>query len=460
MQGRRRIALTVWLACAATLLAHFWLAHVYERRLERLVNGGGFETLLAGAEGSLLGSRVPRARIGPSEPDEVLKSLSTLAAAASPPRLLQSATYESEAVDSAADAHPPLARHGNDGRPLSPRDSESRSAVRDVIEQEMPGVSADERDIWFDELKSLPAEAVRDLLKVRRQMRLLSPDHRLAGPSPLFSEPPPHAPAEIVSAPIARSVIRSSNNWSATRAALRQAIAWSTHNLANAHTPGYKRLRVLMTDAYAEASADATEKHVLLPGAGCRIGSITLDADPAPITETGREFDVAIDGPGFFFVHHEATGRSYYTRYGAWKLTIDRRLALAIDNADYLLDRELRLPAAATEIRVAPNGEVRAANSDTDEPELCGRIQLASLAATAQLAPQGYGLFVARDELEPALGDPGIHGRGVLRQRALEDSNVDLEFEIAERERWQQLLDLIGEDELPRTAKLAAPLPK
>jgi len=60
-------------------------------------------------------------------------------------------------------------------------DENANDAVRNVIERELSHTTREERDIWFDELKTLPAGVVRDLLQVRKQIRAMP---RLTGGTP------------------------------------------------------------------------------------------------------------------------------------------------------------------------------------------------------------------------------------------------------------------------------------
>ena len=93
-----------------------------------------------------------------------------------PPRTVlapQDATALTEAPGSTKDSGlPSLPEAQEEGDERAPLGVDA-NAVRRVIEEELAGSSREERDIWYDELKSIPAGVVRNLLQVRKQLRSL-----------------------------------------------------------------------------------------------------------------------------------------------------------------------------------------------------------------------------------------------------------------------------------------------
>ncbi len=436
MFRQKDTALTIGLVCAATLAAHVLIA----RHLERV------ETTAESVE-----SRAPLWGVvqtpGVNDWDQEF---------AGAPRLLTTAAYESEdpidsprSADRESDAPKP---------PLTKRQREEQDAVRAVIEEEMPETSAEERDIWFDELKSLPAEVVRDLLQVRKQLRVLSPDHPLSGPSTLH-EHIPHDEPVVAIEPVAQTrQLTSSTDWSETREALEQAIAWSTHNLANAATPGYKRIEAFTGDAYR------SETDLFSPlGLGCRLTTARIDLTPGELRESSRQLDLAIDGPGLFVLRDTTTGEMYYTRCG--RLTSNEQGQLGIQQGDKFLVQDARgsiaLPQSAMSIKVSAEGTVTAVtNQDDVETQEIGQIQLAMCVDASKLKPIGDGLFAAAPGFAPPLVKPGFRGVGVIRQGFLEQSNVDVVREQADREAWESILRTLPTTLVPRTARESIPSPQ
>ena len=328
--------------------------------------------------------------------------------------------------------------------------------MRDVIEEEMPGVSADERDIWFEELKSLPAEAVRDLLKVRQQMRILSPDHALAGPSRLFPMPD-HTANElnILAEPVTRSLPLSPRDWSQSRDALRQAIAWSTHNIVNAATPGYKRIEVVFGDAYSRGNGAIDPS---FSGMGSGIKSLRLDMRPGKIKETNRNLDLAIEGEGFLILQNVNVPTGFcYTRCGTVTLDEHGQLCLQAGENTSVLDPPIVIPFDAWAITITVDGKVAYQLDDKDGPYQAGQLHLARFPDPSQLKPIGNGVYVAppeyaSGEIVPRYAPPEGLGMGAVRQGYLEQSNVDVEREQSYREIWESILRALPTDEIPRTA--------
>jgi flagellar hook protein FlgE len=96
-------------------------------------------------------------------------------------------------------------------------------------------------------------------------------------------------------------------------------------NLANLNTPGFKASRVTFSDELSQilrpAQAPSTGiggKNPMQSGTGSRVSSIDVDYGQGGITPTGRPFDLAIEGEGFFVVTDGDL--DFYTRVGAFNL--------------------------------------------------------------------------------------------------------------------------------------------
>ena len=111
-----------------------------------------------------------------------------------------------------------------------PASTPKEDAVRAVIDRLLNDHSAEEREIWFEELKGVPPGIVEDLLGVRRQLGSAKPR------TPL--EAKPDEPARV-SQP--REPSRPCLEWETAIRAMHQARAVHLHNLANVYSPGYKR---------------------------------------------------------------------------------------------------------------------------------------------------------------------------------------------------------------------------
>ncbi|MFQ5714623.1 MAG: flagellar hook protein FlgE [Candidatus Scalinduaceae bacterium] len=110
-------------------------------------------------------------------------------------------------------------------------------------------------------------------------------------------------------------------------------------NLANLNTSGFKSSRVNFSDelsqilkaAQAPATGGIGGKNPLQTGTGARVASIDVDFAQGSLEPTGRPFDLAIQGDGFFIVTDGT--QDFYTRAGAFNLDLNNDL---VDSASGL----------------------------------------------------------------------------------------------------------------------------
>jgi flagellar basal body rod protein FlgG len=322
-------------------------------------------------------------------------------------------------------------------------DEVANAAVRSVIERELAHTSREERDIWFDELKSLPAGVVRDLLQVRKQLRQLP---RLTGGAPekiASVEVPPPRPREIQAEPASQRIRFQLPEDFSTSSAIELAVSQLRHNLMNAATPGFKRLRVTLIDSYLESSPSQSFNPTVggsgIQGQGCRVAPIQLDLKQGTLKSTGRQLDLAIEGDGFFLFRQG--DKELLTRCGALSLDRDRQLCLAIADASVLLHPIIKIPEDYREIEVSANGTVNILRSSDATLTAIGQIPLGRVASPARLQPVGGTMFMATDESGPVtIGVAMAEGLGELQQGFLEQSNVDFQAELDEIEELTMIL--------------------
>jgi len=156
-------------------------------------------------------------------------------------------------------------------------------------------------------------------------------------------------------------------------------------NLANASTPGYR----------AESTAF---RAVPLAGSPTRVFALetTTGADfaPGPITQTGRNLDIALTGKGWIAVEGR-DGQEAYTRNGGFQVSAEGILQTA-GGLNVLSDGgPMAIPAGA-EIRIESDGTVSALPSAQGNTVInVGRIKLVN-PPEAQLARSADGLFRMR----------------------------------------------------------------
>jgi flagellar basal-body rod protein FlgG len=179
-------------------------------------------------------------------------------------------------------------------------------------------------------------------------------------------------------------------------------------NLANADVAGFKQTAARFTDVRADGTL----------GLGtANAGKHALFAQ-GKLMKSGGPFDVAIDGPGFFRV--ERDGARAYTRNGEFTRAADGSLR----TPDGWRLRDVRLPADALAVAVAPDGRVTI-DTLAAKGVVIGRIGLAAFAAPDGLRALGGTVFAAT----PASGPEERLVPGTTTHLAfgmLEKSNVSI----------------------------------
>ncbi len=136
------------------------------------------------------------------------------------------------------------------------------------------------------------------------------------------------------------------------------------------------------------------------------------------IRETGRDYDVAIDGPQWMRVQDEK-GNRFFTRAGQLQLSPNGQLSTRDGMA--LLDtsnQPITLGSGddtPSQIAISPNGSI----SNPKTGQTFGQIALVNLPDAGQLVPQGRGLYVDPTD------QPTTQASDGLQQHFLEGSNVD-----------------------------------
>ncbi|MBN2555725.1 MAG: flagellar hook protein FlgE [Anaerolineales bacterium] len=105
-------------------------------------------------------------------------------------------------------------------------------------------------------------------------------------------------------------------------------------NLANVNTAGFKRSNVTFQDQFAQTlqagSAPTANLGGINPtqiGLGARLGNITTQFTQGTLKDTGRNWDLAIQGDGFF-IYRDGT-RQFYSRDGSLSMDEDGTLVSA-----------------------------------------------------------------------------------------------------------------------------------
>ncbi len=210
----------------------------------------------------------------------------------------------------------------------------------------------------------------------------------------------------------------------------------TANNLANVNTTGFKRSQADFADLIyiterspgADAAQGLQVPTGLQIGSGVRVAGTTKLFSEGTLENTSNQFDVAIEGQGFFQITLP-DGSIRYTRDGAFRLNRDGSLVTA---DGFLLQPQITIPPDAVSVGIGADGTVSVITSgapNTSTP--VGQITLTRFVNPAGLSNEGRNLFAeSAASGSPQIATPGQNGAGFLRQGFLERANVDVVREL------------------------------
>jgi len=208
-----------------------------------------------------------------------------------------------------------------------------------------------------------------------------------------------------------------------------------SNNLANVNTSGFKRGRASFEDlayqnvhqAGSSTSQDTMDPSGLAIGTGSRIVSTDRQFSQGSVNETGNQFDLMIQGRGFFQVLMP-DGNMAYTRAGSFQVDADGRLVTA---AGFEVQPGITIPDGAESVSIGRDGTIEAVIAGQSGVSTIGSLQLADFINPAGLEARGGNLYMETVASgTPQVGTPGLDGIGSLMQHALEGSNVNVVEEL------------------------------
>jgi flagellar basal-body rod protein FlgG len=221
-------------------------------------------------------------------------------------------------------------------------------------------------------------------------------------------------------------------------AAQQMRVDVTANNIANMSTNGYNPRRAEFADLHYQqirgpGSVTAGTGEILPSGIqlglGVRAAAVSMQVGQGPARETGGDLDIMVEGEGYFEVELP-DGAPAYTRDGAFKLNADGEV---VTSDGFALVPGITVPEDARELVINTDGTVYARFDGEVALQQIGDITLARFVNQKGLESIGDNLFrETAASGEPAIGEPGTEGRGLLRQSFLEDSSVDVVSEITE----------------------------
>lgn len=244
--------------------------------------------------------------------------------------------------------------------------------------------------------------------------------------------------------------------------AQQQRIDVISNNLANVNTTGFKKQRADFQDllyqtvrAPGTTSAQGTSvPSGLQIGTGVRTAATHRSFTTGDLMQTGNQFDMAIEGQGFFQVTMPG-GQLAYTRAGNFELDQQGQL---VTTDGYLLDPAIAVPPGAKTVTIGADGTVSATLDGEAAATEVGQIQLVNFVNPGGLQAMGRNFYQATTASGDAQsGPPGLQGMGTLGQGFLEMSNVKVVEEMINLISSQRAYDINSKviqasDEMLQTA--------
>ncbi|MGE3145468.1 MAG: flagellar basal-body rod protein FlgG [Pseudorhodoplanes sp.] len=211
-----------------------------------------------------------------------------------------------------------------------------------------------------------------------------------------------------------------------------------SNNIANMRTTGFKRQRAEFQDLLYEHArrigTQTSDQGNILPvgvdlGSGVKTVGTPRIMTQGTLSPTGKEFDVAIRGEGFFKIAR-SDGTFAYSRDGSFEMDAQGRIVTA---QGLVVQPGITIPQNSTGLTINAQGQVSVTPSGTTTPTVLGQLVLTRFINKAGLQAIGDNLFLET----PASGTPqdGVadtDGMGSLQQSMLEQANVEAVTEISD----------------------------
>ncbi|EGF91195.1 flagellar basal-body rod protein FlgG [Asticcacaulis biprosthecium C19] len=209
-----------------------------------------------------------------------------------------------------------------------------------------------------------------------------------------------------------------------------------SNNIANMNTVGFKKQRAEFQDLLYQnierMGSQSSDAGTVVPtgiqvGAGVKAGSVYRIMQQGSMTLTQNQYDVAIEGKGYFQILMPS-GETAYTRAGNFSVDDQGRL---VTEDGYLVQPSVTIPQDAIDVSISKTGQIQATQQGQTAPTTVGQLQTATFFNEAGLDAIGDNLFLESGASgAPNVSTPGDVGFGTLLQGYTEASNVDAVGEI------------------------------
>jgi len=220
-----------------------------------------------------------------------------------------------------------------------------------------------------------------------------------------------------------------------------------SNNLANVGTTGFKTSRVefqdLLYQNLRQSGANSSQQTQLPAGLQIGTGVVTVSTEvmftQGNLQQTGNQFDMAINGQGFFQVLMP-DGTTSYTRDGSFQIDANGALVTA---AGFPVTPAITIPVGAQSVTIGQDGTVTVTLQGKSAPQTVGTIQLANFINPPGLQATGQNLYIETAASgTPTVNTPGTNGLGTLQQGFIETSNVYVVSELVNMIQTQRAYEM------------------
>jgi flagellar basal-body rod protein FlgG len=161
--------------------------------------------------------------------------------------------------------------------------------------------------------------------------------------------------------------------------------------------------------------------------------------DQGNLQQTSNQFDLAINGQGFFQVQMP-DGTTQFTRDGSFQVNATGQLVTA---SGFPVTPAITIPTGAQSVTVGQDGTVTVTLQGKTTPQTVGTLQLANFINPPGLQANGQNLFMeTASSGTPSVNTPGTNGLGTVQQGFIETSNVNVVSELVNMIQTQRAYEM------------------
>lgn len=224
--------------------------------------------------------------------------------------------------------------------------------------------------------------------------------------------------------------------------AMQMNVDTIANNLANVNTNAFKATRLRFEDLlYQQVGDRQAARQGAQAGMGVAPARTELSFVAGDLKDTGVNTHMAVVGSGFFQVAMP-DGTIGYTRDGSFGIDHNGQL---VNSSGYQLEPIIGVPLEAEPNSLGISSDGLVTCRLNGNVEVLGQIELAQFGNPEGLAALGSNIYAATvNSGEPLIGNPGSNNTGLVKQGALEGSNVSVMNEMVEMINAQRAFESVS----------------